>query len=489
MTGSNISGCRPLQPDVTLCSSGQSRRVVAVVLQDTMAHERLMLLRVGGPHPQTVIFQPVNTSHWMATFTVCMRGWYTLHVLSLLTDGLGADLDPIAPAARSCSAAAAAARRRPATLAEYLAWHEPGVPPALLHRCARGLWSWHNTTSGNDAAWRAFSQVSVLQHPPVPRRRGRFAPATQSVSAHRLATSGGGGLSAASAALQRAVEDLHWGRSPSAEAAAGELAAATETGAPAMPYLQHRVLCLVGDSHTRNLANAVILLLEPRRACDPGAAQEHRSVCNSSLVHFRFLQFPLLQEVRDAWQWVSATRCDDVVVNSGLWPISSNVLLPQYRASSGGKPWTRERYSADIDALLAYFAARAAARQRVVWLSTTPTPVQEEHTRCPTQGWGFPNIIQQFNAVAAAAAARHGVPYVDAFKPTLALMDLSFDGLHFQAPIAREVALELLGRLFRTPPPHATAAAATLGRTMQGRREAWAHSAAHTRKGSVVYVV
>ena len=78
-----------------------------------------------------------------------------------------------------------------------------------------------------------------------------------------------------------------------------------------------------------------------------------------------------------------------------------------------------------------------------------PNSVQEEHTRCPAQGWGFPHVIQQFNDVAAAAAARHGVPHVDAFTPTLALMDLSFNGLHFQAPIAREVALELLGRLHK----------------------------------------
>lgn len=58
-----------------------------VVVDSRTEAEWSILLRVGGPHPQTRLFRRAsNLSHslWMASFHVCERGQYTLHVRSLM---------------------------------------------------------------------------------------------------------------------------------------------------------------------------------------------------------------------------------------------------------------------------------------------------------------------------------------------------------------------------------------------------------------------
>ena len=60
-----------------------------LVAEYSNATERVTLLRIGGPHPQSAIFQrsaagrqPANTrSRWVAAFRTCTPGLYTVHVL------------------------------------------------------------------------------------------------------------------------------------------------------------------------------------------------------------------------------------------------------------------------------------------------------------------------------------------------------------------------------------------------------------------------
>ena len=55
------------------------------------ATERVVLLRVGGPHPQTVIFEraAAASTRWIAPFRTCTPGTYTLHALFLTLDPWG----------------------------------------------------------------------------------------------------------------------------------------------------------------------------------------------------------------------------------------------------------------------------------------------------------------------------------------------------------------------------------------------------------------
>ena len=68
-----------------------------LVAEYSNATERVALLRMGGPHPQTAIFQrsaagqpPAGTRpRWVAPFRTCTPGTYTVHVLFVTLDPWG----------------------------------------------------------------------------------------------------------------------------------------------------------------------------------------------------------------------------------------------------------------------------------------------------------------------------------------------------------------------------------------------------------------
>ena len=66
-----------------LCRHGAHSALFAASLADASDVE--MLLRVGGPHPQTIMLErTANARVWAAPFSLCMAGQYSLSTTLVL---------------------------------------------------------------------------------------------------------------------------------------------------------------------------------------------------------------------------------------------------------------------------------------------------------------------------------------------------------------------------------------------------------------------
>ena len=82
-------GCAPVGPtrwsnaSLHLCRHGAHSALLAASLGDATDVE--ILLRVGGPHPQTIMFERTADARvWAAPFSLCMAGQYSLSTTLVL---------------------------------------------------------------------------------------------------------------------------------------------------------------------------------------------------------------------------------------------------------------------------------------------------------------------------------------------------------------------------------------------------------------------
>ena len=66
--------CARPAPGVQLCHNATFGVVLVNVDSDI---ERAMVLRIGGPHPQVVLFERAGWRSWLAPFRLCQPGLYT----------------------------------------------------------------------------------------------------------------------------------------------------------------------------------------------------------------------------------------------------------------------------------------------------------------------------------------------------------------------------------------------------------------------------
>ena len=96
-------------------------------------NERAMLLRVGGPHPQTHIFRRHGDTSWVARFRLCESGTYTAFVLLVTTPSpfLRRDSCPLF-------------HTPDGTLLRSHEWKlsDERAVPVPASSCADGLWRW-----------------------------------------------------------------------------------------------------------------------------------------------------------------------------------------------------------------------------------------------------------------------------------------------------------------------------------------------------------
>ena len=96
-------GCVPVGPtrwpnaSLHLCRHGTHSALLAASLADASDVE--MLLRVGGPHPQTIMFErTANARVWAAPFSLCMAGQYSLSTTLVLRQPWERGATPLASA-------------------------------------------------------------------------------------------------------------------------------------------------------------------------------------------------------------------------------------------------------------------------------------------------------------------------------------------------------------------------------------------------------
>ena len=254
------------------------------------------------------------------------------------------------------------------------------------------------------------------------------------------------------------------------------------------------LLCLVGDSHVRNLHNSIAAALLGGE-CDPTRQQLNKSICEVTTVQLddqlggdasssvratttttitnlnssssgsssssssggsaaaaKLLRFYRVNFARDleALKVRAMAGCGTVLLSFGLWGLS-------YARAQGGpisaEQATREaRYSASwLEGVRARFGVPVA------WLALNPTPLfvpfdGHAHTlgsyvsiqrmnHCPPGDWRTPHHVSRRNdVVRAVMLASPNITYLDSWPFTFHLFDLSFDGLHYQQPVGRELA-------------------------------------------------
>ena len=80
------SSCEPAAPAITVCCN---RSHGLAVLRASSSSSRATMLRVGGPHPQTVLFARSasrSQATWVAPFALCRAGEYHVHVRHIIDD-------------------------------------------------------------------------------------------------------------------------------------------------------------------------------------------------------------------------------------------------------------------------------------------------------------------------------------------------------------------------------------------------------------------
>ena len=234
-----------------VCQDGAAGAGFAAVLFED-ARERAILLRIGGPHPQTAIFQAAGPRLWLANFSMCDRGNYTAHVRLVM-------VDPWATGAKAWSSCAIHHTAQAALVPQFNFRPDRGPAQGCTSSC---LWSWRRK-----AVWQFPNPTPSYV---LPLSAGEALHSLRNISTtapHPWAKE----LPLRFSALEYPVGDVavksrQWPRLAAAIAARGTLP-----------------LCLVGDSHLRTLANRLIQLLDPwKRLCDPLSAQETHAACESA---------------------------------------------------------------------------------------------------------------------------------------------------------------------------------------------------------------
>ena len=393
--------------------------------------DRSLLLRVGGPHPQTALFERLGGGRaplWRARFRLCLDGVYTVQVLLVM----------VSPRQRqSC----AVHHKNESLLLRRHAWrHEAGRAP---EQCSAGLWSWRAPRYHRDVA-QADPALAMADEARTSLERITFAPHPHINTLH---------------VRFGALQYNH--------------------GAPLVlwPDLARRArlpLCLVGDSQMRNLANRIIALLDPAgQMCDLLEAQTVHAACKGGpYVRYisalfatkQFYRAPPIKAVFELDQphaELAGAECAAVIVNAGQW------------AAERGLPV--EEHAHDASAAMSALARWGAAKRTpVAWMATPPYPLNagqgdyyraahfarsasglqdgatfrtrssKDQTLCPPRDRRFPHVLHAYNTAVAAAAAAANVTFLDVWPIIFPLFDLSFDRQHFYDPVSLHVAIHAM---------------------------------------------
>jgi hypothetical protein len=181
-------------------------------------------------------------------------------------------------------------------------------------------------------------------------------------------------------------------------------------------------ICLYGDSQTRNLRDSLQAFLSERPAI-------------SMTLTYTLLRYPV--NLTDALHATHDTPCTHHLFNYGHWPLG----WVEYR------PWTFDELESELAAFLPRIADLPG---HTYWVSTEPFP--QNHPRvvaCPPQDWRMLTHIDTYNDIAKRLVHNHHphIHYIDTFRPMLHLHDFTYDGSHYQEPVAAGVARVVLSRL------------------------------------------
>lgn len=421
--------------------------------------DRWLILRVGGLHPQTVLFAREQAGTWSAKFRLCRAGRYTLVVRAMMMQPWQEWFHSWTeqPNQRPC---AGSWEERKLLQHEFMyAGHTAG-----RNDCTAGLWSWTvDVDAANNHARTLLEDITPAVHP----------------NRSSLGT------------MYRA---LHFTDPLMSHHASSPLS--QQRDEQARPNMH---ICVVGDSQMRTLADGLTQQLLAANglvggeACRPsgakgacGKAMQGSSVCTRKLmcvgesgnVTVRYYRSDFGNGLSAPWPHKTdppfadhlTGSCTVALFNSGQWWAAHKIKPTRPRAgvaSNNRSRWdafaarSPSEYGDDMAGVIMRIAAlEANSPLRVAWVATNPYPINAggksfewsrakpyDMSRCPPTERRFPHVMDGYNIEARRLASAHGVAYIDTWEVALPLFDVSEDGAHFtwaDSPVGRAQASRVL---------------------------------------------
>lgn len=218
-----------------------------------------------------------------------------------------------------------------------------------------------------------------------------------------------------------------------------------------VPYAAPLQLCLFGDSQTRHLSNALITLMQADQSFFSASSNKtDKSRIASSFIH----------DVDDWWgdcfvcppaacdgcvadlcrpeaaqvppcNLTVVERCSAVLFNFGQWQVAP--------PEGHGDPWPVSRYAAAVDRALRN-ARLMLPEKRLIWVTLHPHGETDPMYTKPPTDWRTDIVLGAYNDAALKACEAHNFEFIDIFNVANAVHDLTYDGAHYKAPVARELA-------------------------------------------------
>ena len=398
-----------------------------VVIVDVAETEWSMILRIGGPHPQTAQFRratQLSRTAWMANFQVCEAGTYTVFVLAIMPNPWPNDPargDPFQSVDSTTKGISLIGSKASCFAPENGIWTRNFSvmhvrTSATCDITERRLWSWRPPRSdeGFEVQQTARASLSVPRLVPHPWRHE----------------------------LEHMFGDLIW-------AGRGVLQKTWANNAS-----RHLPVCLLGDSTVRNLHNALLKRTEGVPVCDVVAAQTNYAACNASAtggmtgpVYYievkrlgpPFTMQALSTSLEQRVSKKSLQRCGAIALNSGQW----------IAAGQAGPCWTPAAYRRIAGGMMDWLSSIGAKLGvPVAWMATQPFPLNRgghghvsdqrpaqarssNLANCPPTDWRYPHVLRAYNQGAQAAACERNLTFIDLWTAASHVSELSFDGMHY----------------------------------------------------------
>ena len=428
--------CLEANEAVRVCFNSSGVGLVRVVQPPT--NDSVFVLRIGGPHPQTALIErssSLGSAIWAAPFRLCRPGPYTVHVRLLIDDEPSHGKDGVA-FTKQCPTY----EKLSSHMLDRFEFSFYGGQSKVC-QCDDCLWTWRSS-HGSMAARASLSTFSNPLHIGMPRGSSIANDFSELRFVDRAAWKTIGS---------------RWFRERSQ---------------------QQWPLCLVGDSHTRNLANSIIVLATPGGDCEPLEAQGGKALCASQVPGqeiVKFLRATGESDLKPATPFDTfkleafLQGCAGLVVNYGQWQLSHERSKTPPRV-----PCTLEQYGNAVRQTLNWLARQGVERGiPVAWISMNPTPLfgvdggaqvanlsllcskaggagcsPLRHMLCNEKStpseWRLPHYLNRYNLVARAACEAENISYLNNFPLALDLLDLSFDAQHYQDPVGRQLAARVV---------------------------------------------
>lgn len=146
------------------------------------------------------------------------------------------------------------------------------------------------------------------------------------------------------------------------------------------------------------------------------------SSCRDSryaVVHFA-RRHGLLQQ---ALTGMAKTHCPLTLFNVAQWHLSWE--------AEDLRPLPPDEFANALSEVIA--AMHPTVRRQLLWVSVMPHPIPwGNHDRCPPMEWRYPHMLARYHAASMSVMKRWGVPTADIFDVLFDVVDLSYDGAHYE---------------------------------------------------------